>query len=130
MPSKKSKAELLASAYEAFNRRDIEKVLGMMHPDVDWPNGMEGGRVHGREGVREYWRRQMSMVDPKVEPLAFADDKEGRTVVDVHQVVRDLSGRLILDRMVQHVYWVRDCQIERMEIRETKAEAADSERVK
>jgi ketosteroid isomerase-like protein len=119
MPSRKSTAEILRSAYDAFNRRDIEKILAMMHPNVDWPNGMAGGRVHGRAGVREYWQRQWSTIDPHVEPLAFEDDQDGRTIVDVHQVVRDTTGKTIIDRLVQHVYVVRDCQIERMEIRDS-----------
>lgn len=119
MPSRKSAAEILRSAYDAFNRRDIEKILAMMHPDVDWPNGMEGGRVHGRAGVRDYWQRQWGMIDPRVEPLAFEDDEKGRTIVDVHQVVRDTAGKIIIDQMVQHVYVVRDCQIESMEIRQS-----------
>lgn len=58
MSSNKSKAELLKSAYEAFNRRDIEGILSTMHPDVDWPNAIEGGRIKGRDGIREYWQRQ------------------------------------------------------------------------
>lgn len=77
----------------------------------------EGGRVHGRDGVREYWRKQWSTLDPHVEPLAFHDDKEGRTIVDVRQVVRDLNGKVILDRVLQHVFSLRDGFIERMEIR-------------
>ena len=39
--------ELLRHMYAAFNRREIDTVLAAMHPDVDWPNGWEGGRVHG-----------------------------------------------------------------------------------
>ncbi len=39
-----AKRELLTAAYAAFNQRQIEVVLAMMHSDVDWPNGMEGGR--------------------------------------------------------------------------------------
>ena len=119
MTGKKSKAELLKSAYEAFNKRDVEGILAMMHPGVDWPNAMTGGRLKGRDAVREYWQRQWSTVDPRVEPLAFQDDEDGRTIVDVHQVVRDLTGTIIVDRMVQHVYFVRDCGIERMDIRAT-----------
>ena len=49
--------ELLHRAYAAFNRRKIESVLALMHADVDWPNGMEGGRVLGTGAVREYWTR-------------------------------------------------------------------------
>jgi hypothetical protein len=28
-------SELLRRAYEAFNARDIEKALSLMHPDID-----------------------------------------------------------------------------------------------
>jgi hypothetical protein len=108
--------DLLATIYDRFNARDIGTVLAALHPDVDWPNGMEGGRVHGRGNVREYWLRQWGMVDPHVEPVRFEDDEQGRTVVDVHQVVRDLSGQILIDQMVQHVYSVRDGLIEQMEI--------------
>src|SRR3989442_855797 len=33
--------DLLTAAYDAFNARDIERALAAMHPEVDWPNGME-----------------------------------------------------------------------------------------
>jgi hypothetical protein len=46
--------------YEAFNARDIDAVLLQMTEDVDWPNAWEGGRVHGHDGVRDYWIRQWS----------------------------------------------------------------------
>ena len=110
--------ELLTFVYDAFNRRDIEPILAVMHPEVEWPNGMEGGWVHGREEVRAYWTRQWGMLDPRVEPVRFSDDGDGRIAVDVHQVVHDLKGNVLLDRMVQHVYQVRDSLILRMDIRE------------
>jgi hypothetical protein len=88
-----------------------------MAPDVDWPNGMEGGRVHGHRDVRNYWVRQWGLIDPSVEPLRFEVDDAGRTVVDVHQVVRDPAGRVLADQMVQHVYAFRDGLITHMEIR-------------
>lgn len=43
--------DLLTKAYAAFNARDIDLVLALMHPDVEWANGMEGGYVHGRQCV-------------------------------------------------------------------------------
>jgi hypothetical protein len=112
-----SRRELLTAVYAAFNRRDIEGVLAWMRPDVDWPNGMEGGRVHGHDEVRAYWRRQWGILDPHVEPVRMEDDETGNTVVDVHQVVRDLSGNILKDQIVQHVYSFRDDLIERMDIR-------------
>lgn len=110
--------ELIHTVYAAFNARDIDVALEAMHPEVDWPNGMEGGRVQGREGVRAYWTRQWTLIDPTVEPQRIRTDPEGRVVVDVHQVVRDLAGVLLVDGIVQHVYSFEDGLITRMEIRE------------
>jgi len=109
--------ELLTAAYDAFNARDIDRALAAMHPDVEWPNGMEGGYVHGREAVRAYWTRQWTMIDPRVEPRRFTTEAEGRIVVDVHQVVRDRGGAVVTDQMVQHVYVIDSGLIRRMEIR-------------
>jgi nuclear transport factor 2 (NTF2) superfamily protein len=110
--------ELLIFVYDAFNRRDVDSILVLMHPDVVWPNGMEGGWVHGREAVRAYWTRQWGMVDPHVFPLEFQAEEDGSIAVDVHQVVRDLSGAVLLDRTVRHAYLIKNGLIVRMEIRE------------
>jgi hypothetical protein len=108
--------QLLRQAYAAFNARDIDGALALMHPDVDWPNGMEGGRELGHEAVRAYWTRQFGLIDSHVEPLGFDRDDEGRIVVDVHQVVRDLEGSVLSDGRVRHVYTLRDGLVSRMDI--------------
>ncbi len=108
---------LLARVYEAFNARDVDAVLAAMHPDVAWPNGMEGGCVHGHAAVREYWMGQWAIIDPRVDPMRIEPDGAGGVVVTVHQVVRDLAGAVKADRVVQHVYRIRDGLIATMEIR-------------
>ena len=113
-----SSTELLQRAYQAFNARDLDGALATMQSNVVWPNGMEGGTVHGHEGVREYWTRQWGVLDPHVEPKTFETDSAGRVVVGVHQVVRDLSGKTLLDRMVEHVYTLKDGLIQSMDIHE------------
>jgi hypothetical protein len=110
--------ELLKKTYASFNARDIDATLSNMRPDVIWPNGMEGGTVHGHEEVRAYWTRQWGMFDPHVDPVSFEEDASGRIVVHVHQVVHDISGKLLLDRMVEHVYTFEDGLIRQMDIRE------------
>lgn len=110
--------ELLKRAYATFNARDLEGALATMNPDVVWPNGMEGGVVHGHDGVRAYWTRQWSMINPHVDPVSITPDQSGRIVVSVHQVVRDLAGNVLLDRMVEHVYTLKDGLIQSMDIRE------------
>ncbi len=111
--------QILRTAYRAFNSRDIAQALTVMHPEVDWPNGMEGGRVLGHSGVREYWTRQWKVVNPHVEPTGFSSDAAGRTIVEVHQVVRDMDGGLLLDRMVKHSYMIENGLIRSMEIEES-----------
>lgn len=107
---------LLAEVYREFNARRIDAVLARMSRDVDWPNGMEGGRVHGHDEVRAYWTRQWGMISPHVEPVAFVKDDTGHIAVQVHQVVRDLTGVVLIDTMVRHTYTIRDGVIQRMDI--------------
>jgi hypothetical protein len=112
---------MIERLYAAFNARDLDAALAGMHGDVVWPNGMEGGYVYGREGVREYWTRQWGMINPRVDPKAIEADSTGRIVVQVHQVVRDLNGAVLLDHDVLHVYVIEDGLVRSMEIREANA---------
>ncbi len=99
--------ELLRRVYAAFNRREFETVLALMHPDVHWPNRIEGGFMRGPSAVREYWRRQFETLDSRVEPQAFTTEPDGRVAVRVHQVVRDKAGQVVVDKIVEHVYEFR-----------------------
>jgi ketosteroid isomerase-like protein len=108
--------EFFRRVYALFNARDIESVLAAMHPDVVWANGMEGGHVHGRDEVRNYWKRQWAIVDPHVEPVEISPNDKGDVAIKVHQVVRDLKGNLLADRLVIHVFQVRDGLIQRFDI--------------
>lgn len=111
--------ETLKSAYRSFNARDLDGALATMQPNVEWPNGMEGGTVCGHSGVREYWTRQWGMIDPHVDPVKIDADCAGRVCVSVHQVVHELGGKVLLDRMVEHLYSLDSGLIRSMEIRES-----------
>lgn len=108
--SRVPEAELvLRSAYRAFNARDVEAALELMHPDVDWPNAWEGGRVRGLAAVRDYWNRQFAAVSSAVEPHRFTEESDGSVTVDVQQVVRDAhTGALLSDSRVSHRYRLKD----------------------
>ena len=110
--------ELLRRAYEAFNARDIDAALDLMHPEVDWPNAIAGGRVVGHDGVRAYWAAQFAEIDPRVEPVRIVQRINGRYAVDVHQIVRALDGSVIVENDVGHVYELRDGLVARMDIEE------------
>jgi hypothetical protein len=107
----------LKHIYDRFNARDIETVLAAMHENVMWANGMEGGHVHGRGAVRSYWTRQWAMIDPRVEPVGFSKGPQNEDIVEVHQVVHDLNGGLLVDQMVGHIFTIENGLIRRFDIR-------------
>lgn len=109
---------LITHIYAAFNRRDITEALSFMSGTVSWPKASEGGRVVGPDEIRAYWTRQWSEFDPTVDPLEVLDKPDGRVHVRVHQVVKNLSGAILSDSEVWHVYTLRDGLIERMDLGE------------
>ena len=108
--------QLLGRAYEAFNARDMQGALATMHPQVDWPNAMEGGRVHGHAEVRAYWERQWESLDSRVQPLRIEQGPDGRVIATVRQLVRDLAGKVVSDQTVEHSFVIAGGLIERMDI--------------
>ena len=111
-----SRQELLRSVHEAFNARDIDTCLAAMTHDVDWANGWEGGRVVGRDAVRDYWQRQWAEIDSTAAPTAISERPDGTVEVAVHLVARDKAGQLLSDGEGLHVYEFRGNLVERMTI--------------
>jgi hypothetical protein len=110
---------LIAEAYSAFNRRDIDGALALMSEDVSWPRASEGGRVVGKEEIRAYWTRQWKEFDPHVEPVQVIDGEGSKTHVKVHQIVKTLGGDVLSDTDVWHVYTIANGLIERMDLGES-----------
>jgi hypothetical protein len=117
--------ELLKRLYDRFNARDIDGVLVALADDVAWANGMDGGHVHGREAVREYWTRQWAIVSPHVEPVSFHRTVDGAIVAEVLQTVRDLEGNPLQgqthglrDKTVGHIFRLREGKVARFDIQD------------
>jgi hypothetical protein len=89
-----------------------------MTPDVDWENGWEGGRVVGREAVRDYWERQWAAIDSTAEPIAITDRADGSVEVAVHLVAHDKNGAVVFDSEGRHVYEFSGDLVKRMTIEE------------
>jgi len=101
----------LRDLYVAFNARDLDALLAALDENVDWPNAWEGGRLHGRAAVREYWTRQWAAIDSRVDAVAFDERPDGRVAVTVDQTVDgEHAGR------VTHVYELRDELVVRMDV--------------
>jgi ketosteroid isomerase-like protein len=110
-----ARISLLGTAYEAFNRRDIEAVLELLDPEVEWPDMLQGRTLTGVGAVRDYWEKQFETIRSTVEPREFIEREEVIVVV-VHQLVRDNDGALLAEGEVEHHYEFRDARIARMTV--------------
>lgn len=117
---------LIAQAYSAFNQRNVDGALALMSENVSWPKASEGGRVVGKEEIRAYWTRQWQEFDPHVEPIEVIDREGGKTDVKVHQLVKSLGGDVLSDSEVWHVYTIANGLIERMDLKESEANSAQT----
>ncbi|MBP2447580.1 nuclear transport factor 2 family protein [Rhizobium leguminosarum] len=117
--------EMIKRIYASFNARDIDTVLAVLSDDVVWANGMDGGHIHGREAVRDYWTRQSAVISPHVEPVAFEKTEDGAVAVEVIQSIFDLDGRPLegqthglRDKTVTHIFRTENDKIIRFDIQD------------
>lgn len=113
-------SQLIGEAYAAFNRRDIDGALALMSENVSWPKASEGGRANGKEQIRAYWTRQWQEFDPNVDPVEIVELNGGIAKVRVHQLVKSLSGDVLFDGEVWHIYTVLKNLILRMDIEDAE----------
>ena len=108
--------KLLRKAYEAFNAHNIDAALALLTPDVALPRAFKSGFVRGHEEIRAYWTEQWSEIYLHDEPVAFDQRDDGQVLVEVHQIVRDLSGAVLADKHVAHRFSIEHGLIQSMEI--------------
>jgi hypothetical protein len=109
--------DIIAKAYRGFNDRNIDAVLSLMDDGVKWPRAFEGGYVTGHEAVREYWTRQWSEINPKVEPILITERPDGKIEVEVKQLVKDLKDTILFNGNVKHVYTIENGLITIMDVK-------------
>jgi hypothetical protein len=107
---------LIKKAYSAFNSRDIDTALSTFHPNVQWPKAFEGGYVSGHDEIRSYWTRQWTEINGIVEPIKITEREDQKYEVTVHQLVKDLEGKILFDGVIKHIYTVQDDLLARMDI--------------
>jgi len=106
---------LLTRLYEAFNRKDIEAVISVLHPDVSWPNLFGGSRLQGHEAMRRMWREQFSKIDPEATPIRFLRQPDGSLTVLVSYVVRTLDGKVFTEEIATNTYRFKEGKVIDME---------------
>jgi ketosteroid isomerase-like protein len=85
--------DLARRGWEAFNRRDFDTLLDMVHPDMEWrpaqgPGGVEGEVYRGRDAYRDWLYKELPEVweDFHAEELEFEDAGDDRVSVSGYVV--------------------------------------------
>ena len=116
--------EVLEVIYDRFNARDIDGVLPLLADDIAWANGMDGGHVHGREAVREYWTRQWTMVSRTsilwifIELRMARSSRRSGSPSAISRAIRSRADARLKDRIVGHVFRLRGGKVTRFDIQD------------
>ena len=105
----------LLRAYAAYNSQDIEALVALVSDDVNWPDD-DAGRLHGKDEVRAYWTEQWARTRTHDEPVAFSERNDGRTAVQISQVVRSPNGSVSSKGQFLHLQRREGDRIARMDI--------------
>ncbi|WP_405587336.1 nuclear transport factor 2 family protein [Streptomyces sp. NBC_01092] len=111
---------LLRRMYEVFSTDEREPFMQQcLAPDVNWPNVLDGVRLHGYEAVRAYWARQFAAGHPLVRLEGLRPDDDGEAVVvTVRPGARDATGDQWARETIEHVYrFDEDGLVTRMDVR-------------
>ena len=110
--------ELLKRVYVLFHRRDIRG------RPCDHASGRRLGKWNGRwSRARRIRCAAVGNVNGRSSIRMSSQSRsrpngKGEVTVKVHEVVRDLTGNLLADRLVIHVFQVRNGLIQRVDIRD------------
>lgn len=116
--------EVVLAAYDSFNRGEIEPILDLLHPDVEWippPSSLEPRPLRGRDAVREYLAPNF-FESQTAEPLETIEDGN-RLLVVARVRARGRGSGVELDQTAYHLLTIEDGRAVRFEVHVDRAEA-------
>ena len=119
-------AQRVREAYEALSRDDLDGMLELLHPEMEFRNpdyAMEPGTRHGRDGFRRAWEAGQEVLEDlhfDVERIVEGDDV---IVVVVRISGRGRGGGVPIDSRFGHVLELRGDQVARVSWFQDPAEA-------
>jgi ketosteroid isomerase-like protein len=99
--------ELLHRAYEAFNRRDLDALLALCDPSVEFISYLvqvEGGDPYrGHDGVRSWWERLLAVYPDFGAEIEEVRDLGDLTIARVRMHGRGHESDAPMDQTLWHV---------------------------
>jgi ketosteroid isomerase-like protein len=121
--------EIVRLAVDAFNKRDLESVVGYFAPNIDWHDQRElpGARVHhGPDSVLAHFRSVMEDIVAYHFDLKTARERGDQVVICALISGRGRKSGVAVEREAHFVYTLNDESIMRVEIFGTEAEALEA----
>jgi ketosteroid isomerase-like protein len=128
--SEQQNVDLVKKGYEAFARGDLDTLLGLFDPQIEWsspgpPDLPTSGRRHGTQEVAEFFRSVGDLLEfSRFEPIAYV--AQGDTVVVLGESsARIKPANVVVNDEWAHVFTVRNGRIVRFkEYLDTQATTA------
>lgn len=110
----------LRTAYEGFARRDMEAVLSVMDPEIEWDASdalAHTGVYHGHDGVTAYITTlSAAWTEYELIPEQFTESGDGHHVMVLGSVRGTLATGQDIDARFAHVLQVEDGRVTRLKV--------------
>ena len=115
---------------DAFNRRDLDAVLALLDPDVDFAPrsvALEGGRSYkGHDGVRTWWESTFTAFSDYVAEIEEVRDVGDMTFSRLRFRGHGMESDVPIDEMQWHVVEWRHGSVARLRTLRSEAEALEA----
>lgn len=117
-PVMSDEAALIERLQAALNAKDLEGVTALIHPDVAFPDYLDGGEVRGIGGARDFYQRLFNTLSPATDIVGLERLADGRWRAEMQVSVHDSGGRLWSDTRVAVTYEILDGLIKSLDLGE------------
>ena len=112
-------SDLVHRFLDALDRRDLDAVAALIHPEGRFVDYLNRGEAVGPAGIRDFHRRLFDSLDVHVDKISIAPIGDGRVYAVLQVSVHNHAGQLWSDTRVHVIYEIADGLI--------KAQTLDSE---
>jgi ketosteroid isomerase-like protein len=120
--------ELVRAVFEAFNRRDIDAVLGLWHDSISWRTlfSVETDVLRGKQQIRAAWERQIEALDVHIDLLELTPLDETRILAVGKWRGRGSGSGAPVKQTAVQVFTVEDGRLRSVETYASRGEALEA----
>lgn len=101
-------SDLVHRFLDALDRRDLDAVAALIHPEGRFRDYLNRGEVIGPEGIRDFHQRLFDTLDVQIDKISITRLADGRVHAILQVAVRDHAGHLWSDTRVHVIYEFAD----------------------